>query len=64
MSPFGSEPSEELTDTGCPTAAPATAAVPLVQVPADSAEPPMLPVVPESVDLVVCGLITSQDCPS
>jgi len=52
IKPLGSVPSEALTETGCPTVAPVTIAVPVVQFPADNALPPMLPVVPLRVGAV------------
>jgi hypothetical protein len=52
INPLGSVPSEALTDTGCPTVAPVTAAVPEVQLPAVKVLPPILPVVPLRVGVV------------
>ena len=53
IKPFGRDPSEALTATGCPTTAPVTVAVPLVQEPALNREPPMVPVVPVRAAIVI-----------
>lgn len=45
-SAFDRVPSDADTATGLPTTAPLTEAVPVAQVPAVKADPPMLPVVP------------------
>ena len=53
ISLLGREPFDALTRTGCPTVAPVTVAVPEVQLPAVSAVPPMLVVVPVSAAVVM-----------
>jgi hypothetical protein len=50
--PLGSDPSDALTETGCPTVAPATVAVPLLQLPATNEPPPMLAVLPVRMGVV------------
>jgi hypothetical protein len=52
IEPLGRVPSDALTYTGRPTVAPATVAVPEAQLPAVSALPPMLAVVPLRVGVV------------